>query len=120
MHKLTSSDIAELENQLRAMRAGVVSAVHERLAGTESGQARSLGGLAGEGDQAVEDMLTENEIALIQHELASLHDIDAALRRIEFDVGGICTQCGVSIPVARLRAMPMAAMCVDCAAAHAA
>ena len=119
MHKPTSSDLAELEQTLRAMRIDAVDAIRARLAAPDSGEPRSLGSLPGAGDQAVEDMLTDNEIALIQHELATLHDIDDALKRIEFDVGGICTQCGSPIPIARLRAVPTAATCIDCASAHA-
>ena len=101
------------------MRSDAVEAIRVRLAGTESGQARSLGSMPDEGDLAVEDMFTETEIALIAHELHTVHDIDDALRRIEFDIGGICTQCGAAIPMARLRAVPTAAMCIDCATASA-
>jgi RNA polymerase-binding transcription factor DksA len=120
VHKLTSSDVAELEQKLRVLRADTVDAVRARLGGMGSGQARSLISALGAGDLAVEDMLTENEIALIQHELATLADIDAALKRIAFDIGGICTQCGAPIPIARLRAVPTAATCVDCATVQAA
>lgn len=119
MHKLTSSDLAEVEQKLRAMRIDAVDAIRSRLDEPGSDQPRSLGSLLGEGDQGVEDMLTDNEIALIQHELATLHDIDDALRSIEFDVGGICMACGAPIPLARLRAMPTATTCMACASARA-
>ena len=99
------------------MRIDVLDAVRTRLAGTDTGQARSLGSLMEQGDAAVDAMLADDDIALVQHELATLRDIDAALRRIEFDVGGICTQCGATIPIERLRAVPSAATCVACAAA---
>jgi DnaK suppressor protein len=119
MHKLTSSDLAEIEQTLRAMRVDAVEAIRARLDEPGGDQPRSLGSLLGAGDQAVEDMLTDNEIALIRHELAALHEIDAALRRIEFDVGGICLACGAPIPFARLRAMPTATTCMACATARA-
>ena len=119
MHKPTSSDLAELERTLRAMRIDTIEAIRARLHEPDSGQPRSLGSMLGEGDRAVEDMLTDNEVALIRHELATLHDIDNAIKRIEFDVGGICTECGAPIPIARLRAMPTAATCIACAVAHA-
>lgn len=116
MHKLTSSNLAELEQKLRAMRVDALDAVRMRLAGSDNGMARSLGSLLEQGDAAVDAMLADDDIALVQHELATLRDIDAALKRIEFDVGGICTQCGASIPIERLRAVPTAATCVGCAA----
>lgn len=116
MHKLTSADLADIEARLRAMRVEAIDAIRARLSADGSSLAHSLGSLAGEGDQAVEDMLTDTEIALLEHELGALRDIDAALKRIEFDVAGICTVCGAAIPVERLRALPAAAMCVRCAA----
>jgi len=119
VHKLTSSDLAEVEQRLRGMRVDVLDAVRARLAGAGTGQARSLGSLLEQGDTAVDAMLVDDDIALVRHELAMLRDIDAALKRIEFDVGGICTQCGATIPIERLRAMPTAATCVACAAAPA-
>jgi RNA polymerase-binding protein DksA len=41
--------------------------------------------------------------------------IDAALARLEQGLYGICKTCGEAIPAARLRAMPHATHCVDCA-----
>lgn len=119
MHKLTASDLDEVEVRLRALRIDVLDAMRTRLGNDANGQARSLGSLLGAGDAAVEDMLTENEIALVEHERATLRAIDAALQRIEFGVGGICTACGAPIPIERLRAVPTAITCVACAAGQA-
>jgi len=116
--KPTSSELTELEQRLRALRADAVDAIRTRLAGTENGQPRSLGSMLGEGEPAVEDMFAETQLALVRHELDTLRDIDAALRRIEFDVGGICTACGAAISPARLCAVPTAATCVACATAQ--
>jgi DnaK suppressor protein len=68
---------------------------------------------------AVEDMLAENDMALLRHELDELHAIDAALERIACNVGGLCTVCGAPIPIERLRVLPIAATCVACAASAA-
>ena len=38
----------------------------------------------------------------------------AALERIQVGTYGICTDCGISIPPARLNAYPTAKRCVDC------
>jgi DnaK suppressor protein len=43
-----------------------------------------------------------------------LHDIDAALERIDQGVYGLCTKCGAEIEGARLRAVPYAALCRTC------
>jgi DnaK suppressor protein len=47
-----------------------------------------------------------------KHEIA---EIDAALRRIAEGVYGVCEGCGEKIPDARLRALPVTRLCVDCA-----
>lgn len=41
--------------------------------------------------------------------------IDSALDRIRMNKYGICVKCGKEIPEARLRAIPYASMCVNCA-----
>lgn len=56
----------------------------------------------------------QTEFAINEHETAELGDIDAALERIQVGTYGICTDCGISIPPARLNAYPTAKRCVDC------
>ena len=57
-----------------------------------------------------------DEFAMNEHETAELGDIDAALERIQAGTYGICTDCGVSIPPARLNAYATAKRCIDCQA----
>lgn len=56
----------------------------------------------------------QTEFALNEHETAELGDIDAALERIQAGNYGICTDCGIAIPEARLHAYPSAKRCIDC------
>ncbi|PUE43075.1 TraR/DksA C4-type zinc finger protein [Limnohabitans sp. Bal53] len=56
----------------------------------------------------------QTEFAINEHETAELGDIDAALERIQAGTYGTCTDCGVSIPPARLNAYPTAKRCIDC------
>lgn len=44
-----------------------------------------------------------------------IRQIDEALQRIEDGTYGSCTNCGNDIPVERLRFLPHASLCVDCA-----
>ena len=55
-----------------------------------------------------------DEFAMNEHETAALGDIEAALERIQAGTYGQCTDCGVTIPAARLNAYPTAKRCVDC------
>lgn len=56
----------------------------------------------------------EAEFAIDEHELAELALIDAALERIANGSYGLCIDCGVEIPVARLQVAPAAARCIAC------
>lgn len=55
--------------------------------------------------------------ALDDHGREEVDRIEAALRRFEAGVYGTCVECGVDIPIARLRAVPHAVKCIDCARA---
>lgn len=51
---------------------------------------------------------------LMSNATASLEDIDAALRRIDGGSFGVCEDCGGSIPLERLEALPQTRHCRDC------
>ena len=53
------------------------------------------------------------------HEDEELHEVDAALSRIDRGAYGQCEDCGEPIPSARLVALPQARLCVPCAQKHA-
>jgi RNA polymerase-binding transcription factor DksA len=67
---------------------------------------------SGEGDTlAVE---RERDLALSFQARAAVDEIDAALAKILEGSYGVCEQCGSNIPKERLRAIPYAALCVQC------
>lgn len=71
------------------------------------------------GDSAEQAQERENDevVDAIGNETAqSIRVIKAALARIEDGTYGICESCGEEIGEARLRAVPEATRCVDCAA----
>jgi RNA polymerase-binding protein DksA len=57
----------------------------------------------------------ENTLNLLQNEEQVLADIAAALERIDQGAYGRCEECDAEIPEARLRALPYARYCVECA-----
>lgn len=59
-----------------------------------------------------------DEFAMNEHETAELQDIQAALDRIRLGRYGICTDCGETIPDARLHAYPTAKRCMVCQTRH--
>ncbi len=70
---------------------------------------------SGEGDTlAVE---RERDLTLSAQALASVDEIDIALAKIKDGTYGVCEQCHNTIPKERLRALPNAALCVQCKSA---
>ncbi|MGK2950161.1 MAG: TraR/DksA family transcriptional regulator [Acidimicrobiales bacterium] len=70
---------------------------------------------SGEGDTlAVE---RERDLALSAQASAAVDEIDLALAKIEDGTYGVCEQCHSNIPKERLRALPHAALCVQCKSA---
>ena len=111
---MTSSDTLHRERLLQA-RAELLQRMAEER-----------GGLVSRADMAAEHDVRDfenraqafserdDEFAMNEHETAALGDIEAALERIQAGTYGQCTDCGVTIPAARLNAYPTAKRCVDC------
>ena len=70
-----------------------------------------------QGEVSELDTQDEIEFALLQMKADTLNRIDAALRRLDEGSYGNCIQCGDEISEARLRALPFAVRCKDCAEA---
>ena len=66
------------------------------------------------GDLGDELFERSKDIALRDNAHVLLERTEAALDRIAADTFGICLTCGQYIPLARLEAMPSAALCVSC------
>ena len=96
--------------QATSLRAEADSLVFERDPGDVQFDEES-----GEGDTiAVE---RERDLTLSAQALAAVEDIDLALAKIKDGTYGVCEQCNNVIPKERLRALPYAALCVQCKSA---
>lgn len=56
----------------------------------------------------------ELEFAIDERETVHLAAVEAALERMDAGTYGVCIDCGIDIPSARLQATPDAARCVPC------
>jgi len=79
-----------------------------------------LGFIAEERESEIEERAQEERAArllasLDDRTLFAVREIDAALKRIGDGVYGRCQGCRKRIPIARLRALPAARLCKDCA-----
>jgi DnaK suppressor protein len=106
----------ELGKRLRQSRKDVLAAVHARTNGdTDDRPAISPNAHMGQNDDApAGEMLSHNEEHLAEHETNLLHEIDAAIARLESGGAGICVSCGRDIPEARLIATPTVQTCIEC------
>jgi len=64
-------------------------------------------------DQATETFERERDLSVLQRVEAQLHEVDAALARVEAGSYGTCELCGKPIGDERLEAMPMARYCLE-------
>jgi RNA polymerase-binding transcription factor DksA len=56
----------------------------------------------------------ERDLALSAQAMAAVDEIDVALEKLTLGTYGICERCGQAIPKERLKAIPWAALCVQC------
>ena len=66
----------------------------------------------GEGDTI--NVERERDLALSASARQAVEEIDQAIERIKAGTYGVCIRCGSRIPVARLEAVPQAALCIEC------
>lgn len=65
-------------------------------------------------DQAGDERERELSLLLTSREKEKLSAINEALEKIEEGTYGICEECGEKIGLGRLKAMPLARLCVSC------
>ena len=65
-------------------------------------------------DRARDQMMRDQEAALLAQSEQQLNQIETALRRIEDGLFGKCMTCGGSISLGRLQVLPYARLCIRC------
>lgn len=112
---LSPSLSAELEKRLRASRDDMMNHVRVRLEDANEPAAISmLAHITQNDDMPAADMLGDNELRLLGHELNAVHEIDNALARMDAGTYGICGVCGQPIAEQRLMATPTVQACIAC------
>jgi RNA polymerase-binding protein DksA len=113
---LTNQQISQLKEKLLTLRDKLTQEVDEDL--KQSRDSASYRKLAGDVHDSAEESVAE-QLSALEAELANrhtteIHDIDAALERIENENYGICIDCGQQIGIKRLQAYPVAKRCIVC------
>lgn len=108
-------------HQLKTYLEGERARLAEEVAEYERDGQEALSDASGENnyrdhmaDQGTATFSRELDMTLESEARASLEEIESALRRIDDGEYGVCKRCGHDIPVARLRAVPMADLCIEC------
>lgn len=112
---MSTLNTAPFKQQLLAQRASLLEQL-ATLRGGKLSRAEASANHFGQAEDSTAQVSTERELefALDARETDELAMVDAALRRIEDGSYGLCVDCGVQIPAARLHAAPEAARCIGC------
>lgn len=100
-----------IREMLLKMREELVREITRRSRATKEGSPPDIGDIL---DYVSEERTRELDILLTDREKQKLKQIEDALDRIEENSYGLCEECGVKIPKARLKVVPFAKYCVEC------
>jgi len=81
---------------------------------TEVAAYEHLGYSNHQADDATAAFDQTKDVALRRNAEGLLHQVNAALRRLELGTYGLCVECNRPIDTARLKAIPYAELCMDC------
>jgi len=99
-----------LRQQLEDHRARLLEEIGQfRITGRDN-----LGYGNHQADDATDAFEQAKELSLLQNSERLLAKVEAALVRFEEGAYGVCDRCGQQIDPARLKALPYAALCMDC------
>ena len=110
---LTESELNELKEILEEQRRELVSQARQALAATHDHD-DPLSQTGDEVDQSTLEYEQAFEYRLRDREKFLLKKIHKALKRIEDEEYNACEVCDGPIGVARLRARPVATLCIEC------
>jgi RNA polymerase-binding protein DksA len=104
--------LLEEERETYVRQAHDLAAEAEALASEREPGDTQFDEESGEGDTL--NVERERDLALSASATQAVEEIDRALRRMDAGNYGICERCGKKIAVARLEALPFAALCIEC------
>jgi len=111
---LNDSQLRELRATLERRMEEVAAEIRRELAESENEHYADLAGVGDLEDQALADLLVDQNLADIHHYVQEYRAADAALMRLARGEYGLCIDCGGPIAVERLYVYPAALRCVDC------
>ena len=104
--------LLEEERETYVRQARDLAAEAEALASEREPGDTQFDEESGEGDTL--NVERERDLALSASATQAVEELDRALTRMDAGSYGICERCGKKIGVARLEAVPFAALCIEC------
>jgi DnaK suppressor protein len=108
---LTAAQLEKMRNLLVTRRSRLLGNSRSKL-----GEVEELGTDSGgdSADRAAVSLDRDIMVDSAARETKEIRDIEAALAKIDAGTYGICDECNVPIPMARLEYMPNAQFCIGC------
>ncbi|NTW27766.1 MAG: TraR/DksA family transcriptional regulator [Coriobacteriia bacterium] len=110
-----------IDTEMRIRLEDELSRLTAAVAEIDASERESLSEASGENsyrdhmaDQGSATFERELDLSLEQNERDELAEVRVALDRLNAGTYRTCSRCGAEIPVARLRAVPTAKLCVQC------
>jgi DnaK suppressor protein len=100
-----------IKEMLLKKREDLVLEIARRSKASTASAAQDIGDIL---DSVSEERTRELDLILTDREKRKLAQIVDAIDRIEENTYGLCEECGVKIPKARLKVLPFAIYCVEC------
>ena len=108
--KKTRIEYEQIKKMLQKMRMDIINELSKKKTTLEEEKNVEIEDL----DAIAADRNREYEYLLTTMDTKKLKQIDEALAKIENNTYGMCEECGEEIPVARLKILPFAKLCIDC------
>jgi len=112
---LTQDQAQELARAIEGRRSTLIA---ELQRGTERVREDDHDTVAGTvpdpGDESVATLIKDLDHADVSRDVAELRSLEAARGRMQEGSYGVCIDCGIDIPFARLQATPSAERCIAC------
>lgn len=111
---MDQATIDDLRRRLDDERANVVSQLVDMGVDPDTGAPDTVTFEQGFADSGQATAEKARVLSMAEGLVETLHEVDAAIARMNDGTYGRCESCGVEIPAERLDARPVARLCMDC------
>jgi DnaK suppressor protein len=112
-HRIRTTDRAR-QKKLEALLVQQAAVLQARKNLLRDGPPTAMSGVMDSEEHSLDAEEQGVGFSVLELTSKTLQEIETALRRLEAGAFGVCSDCGLRISAARLRALPFAARCVAC------